>query len=56
MLENLVSELESISSRLSEIARDAEEIDEAILEKVVMALDDACCIEVMHLIGKSRAV
>ena len=47
MLKTLASELELKSSRLSEIARDAAEVDEAILEKLVMALDDACCIEVM---------
>lgn len=55
MLKTIASEVELKSSRLSEIARDAAEVDEAILEKVVMALDDACCIEMMQLIAKSRA-
>jgi hypothetical protein len=55
VLKTMASEVELKSSRLSEIARDAAEVDEAILEKVVMALDDAYCIEVMQLIGKSRA-
>jgi hypothetical protein len=54
-LKTLASEVERKSSRLGEIARDAADVDEAILEKVVMTLDDACCIEVMQLIGKSRA-
>jgi hypothetical protein len=47
VLKTLASELELKSSRLSDIARDAAEVDEAVLEKVVMALDDSCCIIVM---------
>lgn len=55
MLKSLASELELKSSRLAEYAKEDAEVDEAILEKAVMALDDACCIEVMQVIGNASA-
>jgi hypothetical protein len=55
VLRSLASELELKSSRLTEHARDDAEVDEAILEKAVMALDDACCIEIMQVIGNASA-
>ena len=55
VLKSLATELELKSSRLAKYARDDEEVDEAILEKAVMALDDACCIEIMQVIGNASA-
>ena len=55
MLKSLASELELKSSRLAEYAKEDAEVDEAILEKAVMALDDACCIEVMQVISNASA-
>jgi len=55
VLKSLASELELKSSRLAEYARADAEVDEAILEKAIMALDDTCCIEVMQVIGNASA-